>query len=85
MRFRDEDDKWRGWVEFDTGKVMYCYGNHLSAWDDLEGISYGSDGSFWCHSEWGKSSTELTPGELAEIADYNIDLWKRFKEKWAPK
>ena len=72
----------------DDGTVFYAFRSRLSISEDtLEkyriGIEYGSDGGVVIYpnptnTEW----VEFTPKQAVEIAEYMIDLWQRFKEKY---
>ena len=56
-----------------TGKEFYAHGNILGLCDDVIAIYNGYDG--------GDDLDKFTKEEIAEIADYMIDLWTKVKNK----
>ena len=83
---RIEGDK----IIFSTGKIKYANNgivglsgvslitNEWDIFDGYDGILFNGDPHHNDHIEI--EDDDLTNNELIELADYMIDLWKKFKE-----
>ena len=67
MKVLDDDN-----FEYSTGKQVYA-SSHIIGIDPNGSISDGYDGSGF--------DSELINLEKEELADYAIDLWKKYKEE----
>lgn len=65
-------------VIFSTGTERYANRGIIGLDGELS-VSEGYDGGFW-EVGWKAPGTELTRDELAELADYMIALWTKFKK-----
>jgi len=67
-------------VLFSTGKIKDANCGFIGINPSLE-VSEGYDGTFYSDNEsrWLNDEDKLTKAELTELADYMIDLWKKFK------
>lgn len=77
----DSDDEF----ELSSGRRFYAYGQILGLSPSADHVSYGYDGSINMVNEWfeagdAEDEKSWSAAERAELADYMIGLWTRFKE-----
>jgi hypothetical protein len=79
MQVDDKNNK----VVFSNGKEMYAYAGIVSILNNEE-LVYGYDGTFgYLPGYWDEEVRDLlTPEECVEIADYMINQWKEFRERY---
>ena len=77
-------------IIFSTGKIKYANNgivglsgaslitNEWDIFDGYDGILFNGDPHYNDYVE--KDDDDLTNDELVELADYMVDLWKKFKE-----
>ena len=67
-----------------TGRELYANLQEIGLAFDSDELTEGSDGVFYDPNahEFNEYAKQLSPFECAEIADYMIDLWTKWKEKY---
>jgi len=67
-------------VTFSSGRIRSANCGIIGLGPDLH-VSQGFDGGFWLGYEatWTPKKDRLTKEDLAELADFMIEAWQRFK------
>jgi len=79
MNFDDETSE----VVFSSGRRRYHHAKIFGLAPDME-ISYGYDGHFYSGQEgeeWRDDEEPLTREDIAELADYMIEQWTKFRKQ----
>lgn len=69
------------WI-FSSGRIRYGHGEKLSIefHDGEPAISHGYDSGFWDGFEYDIHDSKLTREDLLELANHQIEQWKRFSD-----